>query len=473
MKCVVACIVVFMDRRATRIAAWDLLPDLPWEPRVYLGRVPRALRRHRAEHLRLGTACESVFEGTRSGGGTEESSGTVYRQADLRPFEIVPDRALQRRQSRASSVLRSRRQALLRGDVVVNKLSPVRAALVCDSTAGSPVDWSCLVVRGLEPCHAVWLAACLNRDEYADHLFAMSGGAVLRRIGLKALRGLRLPPPPSGSETLAQELFDAVAERSHLRESVRALLQQVERAISDLLPSDVGDDSGSHTQGGRWSRRVRPTAFGDSWVPDHVLAGSVTDRLHREFRWKRATRFLVPGSFDRTRMSSHTASRVRLLRLRDADEGVFTPLLTQEEQPSIPARVYGRPLQSGEVLLSGLATSPSVVFAWGQAIAHVHPVDHWERLRFSETPGAFALILACPSVQRQFQQLTSGMTRQFLRPEAVRDLLLPPIDYEVRRQWHTALLTLADLWDRGLSKWRDLQERADRFFRQQHPGEAT
>jgi hypothetical protein len=71
-------------------------------------------------------------------------------------------------------------------------------------------------------------------------------------------------------------------------------------------------------------------------------------------------------------------------------------------------RVFAQLLSENDVLLSTLVTSPRVTFAGTNPGTAVYPTDHWYRLRFRETPGAWALVLATPAIRAQLERLAIG-----------------------------------------------------------------
>jgi hypothetical protein len=98
-------------------------------------------------------------------------------------------------------------------------------------------------------------------------------------------------------------------------------------------------------------------------------------------------------------------------------------------------RVYATPVVDGDVLVSLLVTSPLVAFAGVKPEQPVHPVDHWVRLRFRETPGAWALVLDSPPIHAQLRRSAIGSARQFVTPAMICGLVLPDIPREVRVEW--------------------------------------
>ena len=121
-------------------------------------------------------------------------------------------------------------------------------------------------------------------------------------------------------------------------------------------------------------------------------------------------------------------------------------------------RVFAHPLSENDVLLSTLVTSPCVTFAGTHPATAVYPTDHWYRLRFRETPGAWALVLDAPAMHAQLERLAIGTVQQFAQPSTVRRLVLPNIPLETRIKWDGFLRRWQqrrrDLDDEWLDLWR-------------------
>ena len=96
------------------------------------------------------------------------------------------------------------------------------------------------------------------------------------------------------------------------------------------------------------------------------------------------------------------------------------------------------------------------------------PVDHWVRLRFRETPGAWALVLDSPPIHAQLQQLGIGTARQFVTPAMILNLVLPDIPREMRLEWDAFLRS----WQRERRdldrQWLDLQRDCYRLLCRTH-----
>jgi hypothetical protein len=73
------------------------------------------------------------------------------------------------------------------GDVVLNKMPPLRAAWVTAELPRHAVDPNCVLVKGLPRPTAFWLAVCLNQSPYQEYLLRASGAAA-PRVRLGALR---------------------------------------------------------------------------------------------------------------------------------------------------------------------------------------------------------------------------------------------------------------------------------------------
>ena len=121
-------------------------------------------------------------------------------------------------------------------------------------------------------------------------------------------------------------------------------------------------------------------------------------------------------------------------------------------------RAFADPLSENEVLLSTLVTNPRVAFAGAKPATAVYPTDHWYRLRFRETPGAWAVVLDTPAIHEQLERLAIGTVQQFAQPSTVRKLVLPNVPLETRikwdgflRHWQQRRHALDDEW---LGLWR-------------------
>jgi hypothetical protein len=94
-------------------------------------------------------------------------------------------------------------------------------------------------------------------------------------------------------------------------------------------------------------------------------------------------------------------------------------------------------VRSGEVLVSSLVTNPKIAYGDPTLTEEIHPIDHWLRLTFKETPGAWALVLSSPSMGAQLRSLATGSAQQFTKTGSLMDLCVPDIDQMLRYRWQS------------------------------------
>ena len=345
----------------------------------------------------------------------------VYRQANIGQFRLVmgehhwaPPRV-------------TGRWCVQPDDVVLNKLAPVRAAFVTPNAKRHPVDGNSIIVRGLSMRAAVWLAVCLNQAGYEQLLVVESG--VLKRVGLGALASLRLPPAPPQMDEFAARLREIIDETTLTGERLHDV------QIEALTEASLGDRPSTDLRGGHFFPGRAMT--GDNWLPSWVALRAEHAVLEDENGWVA----LADLAFfdDRTRLGS-VDDRSRSLRLSDVGEDLFVPSVQQgPASEATVTRVLAKPLVPGEVLVSTLGSSFRAAYVDEEAPPHTHPIDGWVRLRFRETPAAWALLLSTAPVQSQAARLTIGSVQQFVPPDALRMLRLPTPPREVRDRWQRAV----------------------------------
>jgi hypothetical protein len=122
------------------------------------------------------------------------------------------------------------------------------------------------------------------------------------------------------------------------------------------------------------------------------------------------------------------------------EENLFVP---EREQGKVTntnaARLLAKPLIAGEVLVSTLGNSFRTAYVDEGVPSDTHPVDGWVRLRFRETPAAWALLLSTTPIQLQATRITIGTAQQFIPPDALRILRLPVPARDVRERWQHAV----------------------------------
>jgi hypothetical protein len=102
-------------------------------------------------------------------------------------------------------------------------------------------------------------------------------------------------------------------------------------------------------------------------------------------------------------------------------------------------RTLGKPLAAGEVLLSTLGASFRVAYVDDGVPPNTFPTDSWVRLRFRETPAAWALLLSTHQTRWQTARLAVGSARQFVPPEALLSIHVPTPERETRDRWQRAV----------------------------------
>jgi hypothetical protein len=95
----------------------------------------------------------------------------------------------------------------------------------------------------------------------------------------------------------------------------------------------------------------------------------------------------------------------------------------------------------------------------------IFPTDHWVRLRFNETPGAWALTMQTEPVARQLRSMTTGLTQQFATASAVEQLVLPPIPLPIRMSWDGRLRRCQRQRDELDAIWQELVDRVYKLLR--------
>ena len=313
------------------------------------------------------------------------------------------------------------------GDVVLNKLAPVRAAIVSPAARRHPVDSNSLVVRGLPRPTATWLALCLNRPEYEQLLLIESG--VLRRVGLATLANLRLPPVPAEIDALSQALRELLDEMLLVGESVHRVKAEAARLA-------VAPSTQHNLREGTFFERESVSS--DSWLPSAVALRSEQSAFAEELAWV-PIRCLASAD-DRGRLMA-APEGARALRLSDVADDLFVGLAGDKPDSTelTAGRTLGKPLIAGEVLLSTLGTSFRVAYVDDGVAPNTFPTDGWVRLRFRETPAAWAVLLSTHQVRWQTARLAVGSVQQFVPPEALLSIHVPTPERETRDRWQRAV----------------------------------
>jgi len=406
----------------------DLLAqEETWDPQMFCGSILRILRLESEQFVTVAGA--AVFEGQRWDDlGASDEPGYRMSNVDCLEMRLTPDLC-------RSPAIESR-YCVEPGDLVMTKMAPIRAALATPNLFRHPVDANLCLVRGLDVPQGFWVALCLNQRAFGDYLVRKSGAAVVPRIRADVLKSVRFPRPPAIVERLSHQVYECIEQRLQLQIEFDRFLAAVHEEIAAQMPesSDVHAEEDPLTT---WYRRFPSDDIDDSLVPEHVAINGYQHRLAREAGWRSIRDFTTQRSAAATRFADDNHS-VRTLQLSDV-EGDLTVLRGHVRVVAAMRRVYAEALQDDEVLLSSLVSRPRVAFVGARPDQPIYPTDHWHRLRFRETPGAWAAIVNDTEIHHQLARLAIGSLQQFAPAWAIQKLVLPNVQLEIRRKWDSFL----------------------------------
>lgn len=415
--------------------------------------------------IEIGKLAQSLLDGWRVStvqgrvGYDPRIEGTpIYRQANLDPMRFRLDG------EHWKSPQVEKIWCVQPGDVVINKIPPLRAALATSELPRHPVDGNCIVIRSLKEPYNAWVAFCLNQELYTEYLIRSAGGAVMPRVGLKTLSQMPIVLPSAAEMAGISHRFwqwnDATLDNA---KSLFHLSAEVEEYVVSEVQS-LKDDRASIRPGRFFSAEV----INDSWVPSHVQVADYQQQLQHRLGWISIEKLLSSDEISRDRLVD-VPERGRYLRLNDVRSD-FTFVLPEEEEPlTWAARVYRQPLGDEEVLLSTLVTSPQVVFVDEKPLEKIYVTDHLQRLRFQETPGAWAFVLKTSPILAQLAGMAMGTAQQFTHGNAVRQLCLPNVPIEVRQRWERVIRRHHQRKRELDEEWREVWNQAQRLFETMHP----
>ena len=396
-----------------------------WSPGYFVGPASIAMRAS-YDGFTVGELGGQVLEGWRvsetpSAQNYDQAAAStpIYRQSNVGRLRLVLSPA------HWTSPQMVGRWCVQPGDVVLNKLAPVRAALVPPAARRHPVDGNSLIIRGLPWPVATWLALCLNRPEYQQLLES----GVLRRVGLAMITNLRVPPVPMEMGGLSAVLRDLLDEMLLVGESIQRVKDEAaQMAIAPLPCRDL--HQGTFIE--------RESMSNESWLPVAVALRSEQSALSEDLAWV-SVRSLATAD-DRSRLLS-APDGARFLRLSDVADDLFVGSVAQTADLSdlSRGRTLAKPLVTGDVLLSTLGTSFRVAYVDDGVTPNTFPADGWVRLRFRETPAAWALLLSTQQVRSQTSRLAIGSFQQFVPPEALLSIHVPEPEREARDRWQRAI----------------------------------
>ena len=421
------------------------------DPQVYCGPMVALLSDSNAPSIKgLGG---HVLEGWR---GESTADSPVFGPTDLRRLELE----LKPHHSQPPGW--EGKYSVRPGDVLVNKVWPVRAAWITEAMFRHRFESSCYAIRGLRPADGFWLALCLNQLNLAYCLLRKSGAGVLPRIRMSALQTFRFPRTPMEATFLSQQFADCLNDRVASTLELFRLREDVNLAVETQLPEELPDDAmDSNTADDgplAWNRFFEAVDVGDSLVPRHVAVNARQSLLRRNSAWLPLPRVVDSFAKSQERLGRPDSS-FYLLRLSDVRDDLRLPL-------SVPCaeegnrRISAQPLRENEVLLSLLVSNPRAVFVGHLPAIPIHPADHWQRLRFRDTQGAWALILQSPPVVAQLRRLATGSVQQFASPATLSQLVVPDFPLDIRQKWDQRLRRWQLQRDELEERWVDLHRHA-------------
>jgi hypothetical protein len=444
-----------MGKNVVGVPAALLASEETWDPRVFCGPMLAILRLPSPWTLLQRGA--SVLEGQRTA-TTEERVGTVYRisNVDVLELHLEPEHC--------EPPIETGRRCVRSGDILVTKAAPIRAAVAPPSLFRHPVDANCYLVRGLDLADGVWFALCVNQPAFSDYLVRKSGAGLVPRVRMDVLASAPLPRRPVELDSLGFRMVDCLDRRLRSEVELFRFLGDVRAMVASQVP----DASRSYAEPtASWWRSFCSADIGDSLVPRHVAVNGYQRYLQQNAGWNPIRRLLHENPPGGNRITE-AMQQIRTLQLSDVGDDLTVHRPEIRSWRTSSRRVFADPVDENEVLLSALVTRPRVVFAGSKPKPEVFPTDHWHRLRFRETPGAWALVLTDPAIHQQLGRLAIGTVQQFAPPWTIRRLVLPDIPLETRirwdeflRKWQQRRLDLED-------EWRGMLAEAYEFLRDTH-----
>ena len=345
------------------------------------------------------------------------------------------------------------------GDVVVTKISPIRASWVTPGAFRHPIDSNCYLVRGLTYSDGFWLALCINQPACGHYLVRKSGAAVLPRVRKTALRSLAIPKPPDTVRFLSEDIADCIDQRIASLTELFRLVGEVNATVERAVP-DPAISAGRIGRSGAWHRHFSPKDIDYSLTPTHVALTALQRLLHEAGGWLRLGEVLGERQPARDRLAAVPAG-LPYLRLSDLTDDFTIPEVVPSSESERHRRVYAERIMPDMVLVSTLVTNPRVAFAGDEPTTNLHAADHWEQLRFRDTPGAWALVLNSPPIRDQLLRMAMGTFQQFANSAMIHSLLVPDIPTMVRQKWDNALRRHVKLRTQLNGRWLKLQQRAN------------
>lgn len=412
----------------------EMIAAESWLPALFCGQAGRIARMATVSR-RLEEVAIECLDGWRTSSDPDSplydelaEDSPRFRQANIGIFALTIDEHHCLR-----PIVENQPYCVLPGDVLVPRIPPLHAALVSDNNHRHPIDGNCFLVRGLRSLDAAWLLALLNEKEYEAWFVALSGSQTLPRIGLKDLRKCPFPEPPHSAFGWSTRLFSWV--EAYAKTTARLFSLQAE--VSDHVSRSLSEEENQEHRLFPGVREPAALLAGNSWLPEHIEA-KYQQHLFLGKGVLRLKDLATRVASASARLKDKKSSTFRLLALKDVT-GIYLPTVP----PSLPetrlGRFFAEPVQNSEVLISSLVSNPKVSYADPSLSGETHPIDHWLRISFRETPGAWALVLSSPAVTGQFKRMATGSALQFANAERLMELCIPDIDRVLRNRWQYRL----------------------------------
>jgi hypothetical protein len=265
----------------------------------------------------LGGLAGEIIEGKRdtSRSGGDGEGIPIYRQANLSALRWK----LSAEHWKQPTI--TDRTCIFPGDIVVNKLAPIRAAIATSRLYRHPVDANCYLIRGMEGATAFWAAFCLNQPLYAEYLLRLAGASILPRVTMRALRELPLLAPPAESRNLAERTWGLIDGFLSQEENIRRVIAEAHDRICPPETLRFWQARIASLGTPSWWRRVPSTVIPDSLLPGHSLFEILRQELQANLGWVPLERCLAPAKEQpaRTRlpMADSSPEPVRLPSVRE------------------------------------------------------------------------------------------------------------------------------------------------------------
>ena len=379
-----------------------------------------------------------------------------YRMRHIECLELKPDN-----QQMQPPAIEGEAFCTQPGDILIRRVGNVTASLVTEYHRQHPVDANVGIIRGLPQREAVWVTFCLNQQLYKEYLEQQFGTTSLVRVGLKRIRSVPTPPVPTNFARLADQFLKHYNAKTEGEDRLFQLRQRVRRHIQPKLPKNEQE-------------------FGSF---DFYSPRDITDVLsHASASQARSSReMLDTGEFthlgELANIADHGTKQTkpkqrpenpRVLRIGDIDAqlGIDASAATTNHT----WRHHERPLSKFDVLISTFVSSPRVGLVAQDMPEPIFPTEQLAVLNFNQYPGAYALVMEHPSIQRQLEQLATGTVQRFIHSRKFKQLVLPIIERQTAMFWHQQLADILNDQSQQRAQIRTVLNEMLQIYEKAHSG---